>query len=195
MDRPRGPDAKKEDGKDKTDAKSDEKPKAPPVVEPVRIDFDGLAYRILDLPVPEAELSDLQPGEAGQIFFLRNADEKAALQRFDLKDRKTRDAPARRRGLCRSPPTRRSCSTSVKDELGHRLRHGEEDRAEGGEGQASTRSRCKIDPRAEWPEIFEEAWRINRDYFYDPQHARGGLEGDAREVRAVPPARWPCAPT
>ena len=24
----------------------------------------------------------------------------------------------------------------------------------------------KIDPRAEWPQIFREAWRINRDYFY-----------------------------
>jgi tricorn protease len=28
--------------------------------------------------------------------------------------------------------------------------------------------RIKIDPRAEWRQIFEEAWRINRDYFYDP---------------------------
>ncbi len=26
----------------------------------------------------------------------------------------------------------------------------------------------KIDPLAEWPQIFDEAWRINRDYFYDP---------------------------
>ena len=26
----------------------------------------------------------------------------------------------------------------------------------------------KIDPSAEWPEIFDEAWRVNRDYFYDP---------------------------
>jgi tricorn protease len=26
----------------------------------------------------------------------------------------------------------------------------------------------KIDPRAEWKQIFEEAWRINRDFFYDP---------------------------
>ncbi|HXB90950.1 MAG TPA: PDZ domain-containing protein, partial [Puia sp.] len=26
----------------------------------------------------------------------------------------------------------------------------------------------KMDPIAEWPEIFDEAWRINRDYFYDP---------------------------
>jgi tricorn protease len=26
----------------------------------------------------------------------------------------------------------------------------------------------KIDPLAEWSQIFGEAWRINRDYFYDP---------------------------
>ena len=26
----------------------------------------------------------------------------------------------------------------------------------------------KFDPLAEWPQIFDEAWRINRDYFYDP---------------------------
>lgn len=26
----------------------------------------------------------------------------------------------------------------------------------------------RIEPRAEWKQIFEEAWRINRDYFYDP---------------------------
>jgi tricorn protease len=26
----------------------------------------------------------------------------------------------------------------------------------------------KIDPGTEWPQIFDEAWRINRDYFYDP---------------------------
>ena len=26
----------------------------------------------------------------------------------------------------------------------------------------------RVDPRAEWPQIFDEAWRINRDYFYAP---------------------------
>ena len=26
----------------------------------------------------------------------------------------------------------------------------------------------KIDPKAEWQNIFNEAWRVNRDYFYDP---------------------------
>src|SRR5262249_53694423 len=83
-----GKDAKK-DEPGKTDAKSDEKPKAPPPAAPVTIDFDGIEYRILDLPVAAANLSALHSGSAGQIFFLREADGKKALQRFDLKDRKT----------------------------------------------------------------------------------------------------------
>ena len=26
----------------------------------------------------------------------------------------------------------------------------------------------KVDPRAEWDNIFRETWRIQREYFYDP---------------------------
>ena len=44
---------------------------------------------------------------------------------------------------------------------------------EGGEASADKRLNLdpveiKIEPRAEWPQIFAEAWRINRDYFYAP---------------------------
>lgn len=28
--------------------------------------------------------------------------------------------------------------------------------------------RVRVDPLAEWPQIFQEAWSVNRDYFYDP---------------------------
>ena len=41
----------------------------------------------------------------------------------------------------------------------------------------------KVDPPAEWAQIFDEAWRINRDYFYDPGYPRRRLAGDAHEVR------------
>jgi tricorn protease len=38
-----------------------------------------------------------------------------------------------------------------------------------GEGKIATDSiEVKVNPRAEWNEIFTEAWRVNRDYFYDP---------------------------
>ncbi|HEY5822970.1 MAG TPA: PDZ domain-containing protein, partial [Cyclobacteriaceae bacterium] len=40
---------------------------------------------------------------------------------------------------------------------------------EGDKGVINTSDlQVKIDPVAEWPAIFDEAWRVNRDYFYDP---------------------------
>src|SRR6185436_389866 len=42
----------------------------------------------------------------------------------------------------------------------------------------------KSDPRAEWPEMFEDAWRINRDYFYDP--GMHGLDWKAIHDRYAP---------
>jgi len=43
------------------------------------------------------------------------------------------------------------------------------DKPEPGKGLLNVADiQVKIDPAAEWPQIFDEAWRINRDYFYDP---------------------------
>ena len=181
-DEEKGPEASKKDGApDKKDEKKDDKkdekkaaadkaddkskPAAPP--EPVRFDFDGLSQRILDLPVPAADLSNLQPGEAGQVFFLRAADEKSALQRFDLKDRKTETLLADvenyqisadgKKLLYRTKESWAITSASTK----------KVDMSEGKLNVAAVEVR--IDPRAEWPEMFEDAWRINRDYFYDPR--------------------------
>jgi tricorn protease len=40
-------------------------------------------------------------------------------------------------------------------------------KAKPGEGKLNTDAiEVRIDPRAEWKQIFDEAWRINRDYFY-----------------------------
>ena len=40
--------------------------------------------------------------------------------------------------------------------------------------------RMLVDPREEWHQIFDEVWRMERDYFYDPN--MHGL--DWRAVRA-----------
>ncbi len=177
-DEEKGPEGDKKEGNDKkkdetgkpdaskANAKSDEKGKAAPPPEPVRIDFDGLNSRILDLPIPEAELSNLQSGEEGQVFFLRTADGKSALQRFDLKDRKTETLLADaddyqvsadgKKLLTRAKDSWVIASSSAK-------------KIEGGEGAVKMDAiEVRIVPRAEWPEMYEDAWRINRDWFYDP---------------------------
>ena len=167
-----GKDAKKEEP-GKTDAKSDEKPKTPEPAPPVTIDADGLQYRILDLPIPAAELSALHAGAAGQVFFLREADGKKALQRFDLKDRKT-DTLLPEAGDFEISFDTKKVLYSVKDNWFIASATGKKiEPVDGKDGKLKMDAiEVRIDPRAEWPEIFEDAWRVNRDYFYDP-HMHG----------------------
>ncbi|WP_343731108.1 PDZ domain-containing protein [Duganella sp.] len=147
-------------------------------VGPISIDFDGIETRIVDLPIPAAELSELQAGEAGQIFFLRQNDGKNAIQRFDLKDRKAETLLAE------------ADQYEVSSDGKKLLYRVKEAWAMGsataktltpGEGKVKVEAiEVRAEPRAEWAQIFNEAWRINRDYFYDP-----GMHGaDWNKMRA-----------
>jgi tricorn protease len=153
-------------GKDPKDA-----PVGPPTV---RIDLDGLSQRIVALPVDPAGITNLQVVEPGRIHYLSsptgrrpfNQDAEWALHRFNLEDRKS--------------------TRQVENVDGYELsRNGEKVllkikddwiiAAAGGETIDPSKHKLpidaievKIDPVAEWRQIFDEAWRINRDYFYDP---------------------------
>jgi tricorn protease len=172
-------------GEKPEDQKPEEKPAAPTPEEkapakkdaPFRIDLEGLEYRILDLPIPPADLSRLQVGTAGQIYYLKTADgatppanalggsQRASLNRYDLTTRKNETLLPEvsdyvvsgdgkkllyRNGTAWSiVPTTRAIQPS--------------------EGRIGVDTiEVRVDPRAEWKQIFDEAWRINRDYFYAP---------------------------
>lgn len=133
--------------------------------EPFRIDFAGLEYRILDLPIVPADLTSLQAGAAGQVFYLKRVDGKTALNRYDLTTRKNE--------VIVTEATDYVISADGKKLL---YRNGENwaivataKKAEPAEGRLAIDSiEVRVDPRAEWKQIFDEAWRINRDYFYAP---------------------------
>ena len=166
---------------------SSEKAKA----ESVKIDFDGLDQRILALPVTAANLRSLQAGSAGQVYFLslpsvppRNATELAgALHRFDLSKRKDETilsgisgywlSREGKKALTRMPPETWSIVELPASAAGPGPGAGPAPGAQAatppapGKGKLNVDAiEVRIDPRAEWPEIFREAWRINRDYFY-----------------------------
>ncbi|MEG1114546.1 MAG: PDZ domain-containing protein, partial [Janthinobacterium sp.] len=171
-----GAESKKEPAKAEAEPKSEAKidPKTgrddPKVtvapVAPISIDFDGIATRIVDLPLPAAQFSSLTAGAAGQIFLLRESDGKKAVQRFDLKERKAETVVA-------------DADDFEVSADGKKLLYRQKDNwAMGsntckllapGEGKIKVDAiEVKADPRAEWTQIFNEVWRINRDYFYDP---------------------------
>jgi tricorn protease len=147
--------------------------------EPVRIDFDGIEYRILALPISGGDLSSLQIGGAGQVLYLRaSADRPAApgppgppgpppqaLHRFDLEKRtderildQARDYQVSADGKKLLYSTRDAWSLVALSPT---------QRVNPAEGRLAVADiEVRIDPRAEWAQIFDEAWRVNRDYFY-----------------------------
>ena len=131
----------------------------------VHIDFDDLPQRIVALPLPAGSYRSLQPGAAGEIYYLRTLDGVSSLQRFTLATRRAETvvSPANdftisadgKKILYRAGTNWFIVSTTRKPDAN--------------EGRLKTDSiAVLIDPRAEWKQQFDEAWRINRDLFYDP---------------------------
>jgi tricorn protease len=140
---------------------------------PVRIDLDGLDQRIVAVPLPEANYSGLASGSAGTLHYLKSdgsqslfgGSEPAALCRFDLAEREETELLSGVGDFSLSAD-----GTKVLASNGAGWFIAEAGAAiEAGAGALDLASiRVRIDPRAEWAQIFDEAWRINRDFFYDP---------------------------
>jgi tricorn protease len=151
-------------------ASKDEKPRdtRAGTVEPVTIDFDGIQNRILSLPVPAGEYSRLRAGTSGQIFYLKSAPGAgpgAELHRYDLGRRKDDVIGTGVAGYEISADTKKILYGGP-DAL-YIVPMG--DKIQPGQGRLNIDAiEVLMDPRAEWTQIFNEAWRINRDYFYDP---------------------------
>ena len=163
-------DQKKEGVKD-AGKKAEEKPE-----EKFRIDFDGLDHRILALPVSSGYYWNLQAGEEGQVYYLETKSVgggapvemqglAGSLHHYDMKARKD-DVVI--------PEAEFFMLTADRKKIGYMLKGSfwivpAAGKPEPGKGKLNLESiEVRIDPRAEWNQIFSEVWRINRDYFYDP---------------------------
>jgi tricorn protease len=151
-------------------------PAKPPTPAPVtvQIDFNGIGQRILSISVPAGDYSNLTAGAAGSFFYTEpigtNAPGSFRLQRYQLKERVA--APFLE-GI-------RSYSVSAdKKKLLYQASAGGGanwgvvaiDRpAKVGDGPLNVAQlEMRVDPRAEWAQIFRETWRVQREYFYDPK--------------------------
>ena len=168
--------AKKEEPAKPGDPKAAPKP---PVV--VTIDPDGLSQRIVALPPKPAGFDDLQVGATGQLFYRKEPGARrggdTSLVRFGLEKRKEDTLAEAVNGYELSRDGKRVL-VKVKEawsicDLADKL-----DLAK--EKLKLDTVQVRIEPTAEWAQIFDEAWRINRDYFYDP-----GMHGtDWKAMRA-----------
>ena len=151
-----------EEEKDEDNDKDDQKD-AKVVVE---IDFEGLDQRILAVGVPARTYTGLACGEAGVLFYSERIahQDGVTLHRYELEDREAEkvldgvtswELSADRKKLFYGTKGNKWLITDA------------DGTPEPGDGALDlTGLRFKVDPRAEWRQIFREAWRYQRDYFY-----------------------------
>ena len=164
-------DAKPEDNADETKAEGAKAEDKKAEKKPVEVKFDaaGLQQRILALPMKAGPYYDLAPGAANQIFYRRAASTDpgadASLYRYDLEKRKEDTLVEKADGFALSADSKRAL-VRVKDDWHISDVADKLDLAKFKLDVA--RIQVKLDPPAEWAQMLDEAWRINRDYFYDP---------------------------
>ncbi len=124
---------------------------------PFRIDLDGFYGRFIELPIPPGEFEGLEFA-ADRVLVRESRDRE--IRFFDLKSKKT--------GVLATSAPNMQLSSDGKHVLiasGPNLRvidsSGENDTKVGFGGL-----QIRIDPKAEWKEMYWDTWRTIRDYFY-----------------------------
>jgi tricorn protease len=168
------PEPPKDETKKAEDSKKAEekKPEAKPVK--VEIDFARLGQRIQALPLPPAHYSNLQISTTGLLLYVKRpfmgafaTGEPGDLGRFDLTKRKE-DVLLEKVGNYELSRDGKRVLLAMKDswaiaDYGDKL-----DPAKRRLG--IDKVEVRVDPRAEWKQIYEEAYRLHRDWFYDPNY-------------------------
>jgi tricorn protease len=164
-------DASKE-GKPKKGAEGKAAEETKPVE--VRIDLENLDQRIVALPLPARNYSELQSAADGKLFYLvlserthQEASENPeghSLYRFDMKERKEKPYMEKVRAYWISHDGKSLLYRGPLSTFGI-VKTADEPKP--GDGRLDlARMDIYVVPRAEWTQMFNEAWRIERDFFY-----------------------------
>lgn len=157
-------------------------PPQPPPVTPrtvnVHIDFERISQRIISINIPAGDYGNLTAGAAGSFYYTEPILTTAPgppslrLQRYQLRERTA------------APFMEGIRSYSLSNDKKKLLYQGSAgggtswgivptDRpapVRVGDGPLNVAQlEMRIDPRAEWAQIYRETWRIQREYFYDPK--------------------------
>jgi tricorn protease len=185
---------KSKDDKDKDKDKNQDKDKKDePVV--VKIDIDGIGQRILSLPIPAKNYLNLLPGKSG-ILFLSEAPQviteddqpnlNQTIQKFDLSKRKVDKFIDEVNDFTISFD-----GEKILYRKGDSWATASADDGPGGGGPSKPGFgplkldgwEVYVEPRAMWRQIYNETWRIERDFFYDA-HYHGLDLGKAKKKYA-----------
>jgi tricorn protease len=178
-------DEKKDDKKDEKGDKGDKGDKDEEAIEPIEIDLDGLADRVVELPVDRGNYAGLGAtsshlffmslpikGMAEQAGIFQEEGPEAVLISFDLKKKEAQPFVEGIGDYVLAPKAGKVAIMKQKGDLyvvdaaappGGGLAEGKVDLSD---------VVVELDPRQEWAQIYYEAWRQMREYYWD-EHMAG----------------------
>jgi tricorn protease len=174
-------------GKGKDDKGKDEKKEEPVKVV---IDLENIGQRVVAMPIKAANYVTLDAGKAGTLFVTEipdvpplNAPTLATVSKFDLTTRKTEPFLGGLSGFAVSANGEKVLYHMGEGPTWFIAATGAAPKP--GEGALKLDDmEVKVDPRAEWNQMYHEVWRIERDFLYDPHFH--GLDLAAAEKKYAP---------
>ena len=172
------PAEKKPEEKKSEDKKADDKPP-----KPIQVDLQGIGQRIANVPIP-AGLYDRLEARKEKIFYRSIPMEasQAALpgpprprNSVHVYDVSKREDKVLLEGINNYDLNKDGSKIIYHAAETYGVVDAVPGKAKVGEGKLNTAGlQTLVDPRAEWKQIFHEAWRIERDFYWDPN--MGGLD-------------------
>jgi len=148
-------------------------PAATPAAMTVRIDPAGIGQRIIAVNVPAGDYSNLLAGPAETFFYTEPTAARARslrLQRYQFKVRKAAPFMEAVSGYSVSADRKKLLYQAGAGEGTSFGIVSTDAPAKVGDGPLNVAQlEMRVDPRAEWEQIYRETWRIQREYFYDPK--------------------------
>lgn len=130
----------------------------------LKIDLAGIQNRVVDLPLGAGSYYGLGSAKENQVLYIKSEAGKRTMHAYDLEEREDKDIAELDMYILSSDGKKMLYSKDRRWGIADAGAKPSPDK-----GSINTGSlEVKMDPLAEWPQIFDEAWRINRDYFYDP---------------------------
>ncbi len=165
-------DDKKENGEEEDDEKE---------VEPIVVVLDGIQQRVVQLPLPAGNYGGMLAGD-NKLFYARvpfemtqmarpDAPEGAELHVFDMEEKESELVTADINWYELSADGEKLL---IASDGSYSIVDAKAD-AETSDGKLDLSGlEVEIDYRAEWTQLFREGWRIERDFFWDPD--MGGMD-------------------
>jgi tricorn protease len=145
---------------------------------PIHIDIDGLMARAVPLPIPAADIASLDARD-DKVFYETTPPqmiegplpgEKTMLHMYDMDERKDTVAIDDLDGYSMSADGQHVLYKKDKNYtiLDLASAGGGKTAADGPDALDLSQMRARIEPAREWAEMFDNAWRLERDLFVNP---------------------------